>query len=71
MSGTTDRNQFDDAVNQLQKYADAPRADFANLLGVNPDGKFFREVFPSKFIRESFIFLRKPLKMNFLAPKID
>ncbi|CAG5114252.1 Oidioi.mRNA.OKI2018_I69.chr2.g8314.t1.cds [Oikopleura dioica] len=40
MSGTTDRNQFDDAVNQLQKYADAPRADFANLLGVNPDGGY-------------------------------
>jgi len=41
MSGTTDRNQLDDAVNQLQKYADPPRADFANLLGVNPDGKRF------------------------------
>ena len=41
MSGNTDRNQLDDAVNQLQKYADAPRADFANLLGVNPDGKRF------------------------------
>ena len=60
MSGTTDRNQFDDAVNQLQKYADAPRADFANLLGVNPDGKFFREVFLLNLFAKALFSFEKP-----------